>query len=249
MVDLYASLWPFAFAGLILLLTWPCAVLASWIIGRLMQQSSPQVTTGARRLGAVVVWVIGAILAVQELGVSPLILILLIALLGLAALIAVREPLGNYGAKYFTDVYTPFKLGDTIQVQGYAGKVLAINAITTILLAENEQLISIPNSVFIREVVVNTSPQAWKEVTIPISIGPSVDLPAFESELLKNLSKLHLRFDRQFPPVLATKSRTAQSTDLTLTVMLRRPEERDAMTSEVNKRVAEAIEHARTIHR
>ncbi|NNN17175.1 MAG: mechanosensitive ion channel [Thermoplasmata archaeon] len=249
MVDLYATLWTFALAGLTLLLTWLLAMLASWLIGRFMQQSSPQVTSGARRLGAVMVWLIGSILAIQELGVSPLILIVVIALVGFAALIAVREPLGNYGAKYFTDVYTPFKVGDTIRVQGYAGKVIAINAITTVLLADNEQLISVPNSVFITDIVVNTTPQAWKEVTIPISIGPSVDLPAFESELLKHLSKLRLRLDRQFPPLLSTKSRTSQSTDLTLTVMLRRPEERDAVTVEVNKRVAEVLEHTRTNRR
>lgn len=247
MVDLYATLWPFALAGLTLLLTWPFTLLASWLIGRVMRQSSPQVTSGARLLGAIVVWLIGAILAIQEIGVSPLILIVVIALVGIAALIATREPLSNYGAKYFTDVYTPFKLGDTIRVQGYSGKVIAINAITTVLLGENEQLISVPNSTFITEVVVNTTPQAWKEVTIPISIGPSVDLPAFESELLKNLSKLKMRLDRQFPPLLATKSRTAQSIDLTLTVMLRRPEERDAVTIEINKRVAEVLEHVRTI--
>ncbi len=249
MVDLYATLWSFALAGLTLLLTWAFAMLASWLIGRFMRQSSPQVTSGARRLGAVVVWLIGSILAIQELGVSPLILIVVIALVGIAALIAVREPLGNYGAKYFTDVYTPFKVGDAIRVQGYAGKVIAINAITTVLLTDNEQLISVPNSVFITDVVVNTTPQAWKEVTIPISIGPSIDLPAFESELLKNLSKLKLRLDRQFPPLLSTKSRTPQSTDLTLTVMLRRPEERDAVTVEVNKRVAEVLERTRTNRR
>ncbi len=249
MTDLYAMLWPFALAGIILLLTWPFAVLASWIIGRVMRQSSPQVTSGARRLGGIVVWLIGATLAIQELGVSPDILIVVIALLGLAALIALREPLGNFGAKYFTDIYTPFKVGDSIRVEGFSGKVIAINAITTVLLSENEQLISIPNSKLINEVVVNTTPQAWKEVTIPISIGPNVDLAAFESELLKTLSKLKLRLDRQFPPILSTKSRTEQSTDLTLTVMLRRPEERDAVTTEVNKRVAEVLGHARTVRR
>lgn len=249
MVDLFATLWPFALAGIILFLTWLIALLASWLIGRAMPQSSPQVASGARRLGAIVVGLIGVILAIQELGVSPIILLLVIALVGVAALIAVREPLGNYGAKYFTDVYTPFKIGDTIRVREYSGKVVAINAITTVLLSDNEQLISIPNSVLITEVVVNTTPQAWKEVTIPISIGPGVDLPAFESELLKKLTKLKLRLDRQFPPVLATKSRTPQSTDLTLTVMLRRPEERDAITVEVNKRVAEALEHVRTLGR
>ncbi|MFZ1023355.1 MAG: hypothetical protein WAN87_04390 [Thermoplasmata archaeon] len=45
----------------------------------------------------------------------------------------------------------------------------------------------------------------------------------------------------RFPPVLTTRARTVGSTDLTVTLMLRRPEERDAITLEVNKRVAEVM--------
>jgi hypothetical protein len=101
----------------------------------------------------------------------------------------------------------------------------------------------------IRDVVVNTSPQAWKEVTIPVSISGSVDLPTFESDLLKTLSKLRSRLDARFPPVLTTKARTPQSTDLVLTLMIRRPEDRDAITVEVNKRLTEVLDRVRGVRR
>jgi small-conductance mechanosensitive channel len=156
-------------------------------------------------------------------------------------LIALREPLGHYGARYFANLYTPFKVGDTIEVRGFSGKVIGINAMTTILLSPKDQLISVPNEMIVREIVVNTSPQAWKEVAIPISLAASVDLAAFESELLKSLSKLRIRLDPQFPPVLTTKSRTPQSAELLLTLMLRRPEDRDSLTREANKRLAELL--------
>jgi small-conductance mechanosensitive channel len=134
-------------------------------------------------------------------------------------------------------------------VAGIAGKVIEINAMTTVLLAENDELISVPNSVLIREVVVNTSPLAWKEVTVPIALNSNVDLPAFESDLLRSLAKLRSRLDPRFPPVLGTKSRSPQTTDLTVTLMLRRPEEREAITGEVNKRVIEVLERVRTVRR
>ncbi|MFI5418172.1 MAG: mechanosensitive ion channel domain-containing protein [Candidatus Lutacidiplasmatales archaeon] len=244
-----ATFLPYLLAGLTLLITFLLAILVSFVIGRLMRQSAPQVTASARRLGGVVIWVIGATLAIQNLGISPDVLLLIIALLGVAALVALREPLGNFGAKYFTDVYTPFKVGDSIRVVGVAGKVIEINAMSTMLLAENNELISVPNSTLIREVVVNTTPQAWKEVTVPITLNANIDLPAFEGDLLRSLSKLRLRLDQRFPPVLTTKSRSAQSTDLLLTLMLRRPEERDAITAEVNKRVVEVLERARAVRR
>ena len=163
----------------------------------------------------------------------------------LTVLVALREPLGNYGSKYFSDLYTPFRVGDTIKVMGYSGKVIQINAMSTVLLSDDEQLISVPNSAILRDVVVNTSPQAWKEVVVPISISGNVDLPAFESDLLKSLSKLRVRLDQRFPPVLTTKARSPQSTDLSLILMLRRPEDREALTVEVNKRVTEGLERVR----
>jgi small conductance mechanosensitive channel len=236
---------PYLSALVIVLITVIIAWLVSFVIGRLVRRSSPQMGWAARRLGVVVVALIGGTLAVQALGVSPGILLLVIALLGVTILVALWAPLGNYGSKYFSDIYTPFKVGDTIKVQGYSGKVIEINAMTTILLSDDEQLISVPNVSMIRDVVVNASPQAWKEVVTPISLSANVDLPAFESELRKSLAKLRTRLDRRFPPVLTTKARTPQSTDLTLIVMLRRPEDRDAVAVDVNKRVTEVLDSIR----
>lgn len=248
MSALLTELLPYVAVGITLVLTWLFAVLVSAAIGRLMRQGSQQVTVAARRLGAVLIWLVGGTLALQELGLSPDILLLIVALLGTAAIVALREPLGNIGARYFSDIYSPFKLGDSIRVLGNSGKVIEMNSMTTVLLTDDEQLISVPNATFIKEVVVNTSPQAWKEVKIPIAINGNVDLPAFESELLKSLSKLRNRLDQRFPPVLTTRTRSAGSTDLTLTLMLRRPEERDAITMEVNKRLTETLDHMGPSH-
>jgi small conductance mechanosensitive channel len=240
---------PYVPVVVIVALTVLVAWLASLVVGRLFRQSTPQMAGAARRLIAVVVGLIGGTLALQALGVNPDIVLLVIALLGATILLALREPLGNYGAKYFSDIYTPFKVGDTIQVQGFSGKVIEINAMTTVLLSDNFQLVSVPNAAMIRDVVVNTSPQAWKEVTIPVTIGANIDLPAFESDVLKTLSKLRTRLDPRFPPVLTTKARSAQSTDLVLTLMIRRPEDRDAIMAEVNKRLTEVLAGARGTRR
>jgi small-conductance mechanosensitive channel len=233
-------------ALVIILLTALLAWVGGFVVGRLMVLSTPQVGIAARRLTMVVIGLIGGVLALQALGLSPDVLLLVIFLLGVTVLVALREPLGNYGAKWFSDLYTPFKVGDTITVQGHSGKVIEINPMTTVLLSEQEQLVSVPNELMIREVVVNTSPQAWKEVVIPISFGGNVDLPTFESELFKSLAKLRTRLDARFPPVLTTKSRSATTTDLTLTLMLRRPEDRDPITVEANKRATEVLERARS---
>ncbi len=232
---------PFVYVPIILVITWLLARLTSLLIASVMRSSNPQVVLGARRLGALVVWLVGGIAAIQELGISPLIALLFIALFGLAAILGLRPVLENFGSRYFADVYSPFKVGDTIRVGAETGKVIEINAMTTVLLTEADTLVSLPNALFMREVVTNLSPQAWKELTIPLAVPSVVDLPAFESELLKSLTKLRLRLDKRFPPVLTTRARGPQSTDLMLTVMIRRPEERDAILADVHARISDTL--------
>lgn len=236
---------PYLFAAIILGLTWLVAWIASLVISRVMTQSAPQVAAGARRLGSVVVWLVGILLAVQVVGVGIEILLVVVGFFAVAAIIALRIPLENFGAKYFSDVYSPFKVGDSIAVGAYSGKVIEINAMTTVLLSEDDRLVALPNSLLLKKTLVNASPQAWKELSVPISLPGNVDIAPLESEILKSLAKLRLRLDKRFPPVLATKARTAQSTDLVLTVMIRRPEEREALLLEVNKRVHDAIQGTR----
>ena len=244
-----AALAPYVPAAVIVAVTVLLALLVSALVGRLLRLSTPQMAIAGRRLSAACVALIGGTFALQALGLNPAIILVAIALLGATVLVALREPLGNYGAKYFSDIYTPFKVGDTITVQGFSGKVIEINAMTTVLLSDQNQLVSVPNVAMIRDVVVNTSPQAWKEVAVPVTIGGNIDLATFESALRKSLGKLRTRLDPRFPPVLTTKARSAQSTNLVLTLMIRQPEDRDAITAEANKRLAEVLEEVRGVRR
>ncbi|MCI4331411.1 MAG: mechanosensitive ion channel family protein [Thermoplasmata archaeon] len=239
-MDLTPYLLPLLIFGLTVALTALLSRLAHLVVEQAMSQSNPQVAAGAALLASVVIWLIGAVVIIQQLGISPDILLLVVGLLGVAALLSLREQLENYGGKYFSDIYSPYKVGDSIRFREHEGKVIEINAMTTILLSEDDHLIAVPNSMFMREVVVNTTPQAWRELTFPVSIGGSVDLAAFEGGVLRSLSKLRTRLDRRFPPVITTRSRTPLSTELTVTVMIRRPEDREAITLEVNKRIMEA---------
>jgi small conductance mechanosensitive channel len=231
-----------AYAGAIILVTWLVARVASTIVGRVMSQTMPLVAARVRRLVWLILWLIGVIIAIEELGVRSDILLVVVALLGIGAILTVRTALENAGAKYFADVFVPFKVGDSIRVRGHSGRVIEINSMSTILLGDDNSLVSIPNSVFMKEEVVNTTPQAWKEVIIPITIRNDIDLATFESAVLKSVNKLKPHLDSRFPPVLTMKSKGPQSTELSLSVMVRRPEQRDAIMADVNKRIAELME-------
>lgn len=240
----FAVLYSLLLFGIIIIATYIVAKISGIIISRLMRQSYPLLAAQARRVGWVVIWLIGIILAIEQLGINSTVLLLVVAIAGVGTVVAIRVPLENIGAKYFQDVYIPFKIGDSISVQGHFGRVVEVNSVSTILLTDDDQLISIPNSVFVKEIVVNSTPQAWKEVTIPIAIGSGVDLAEFESSIMKSLGKMKLHLDKRFPPVVTTKTRGPQNTELILTVMIQRPEERDTVVTEINRRISEIMQTA-----
>ncbi len=235
---------PIAYAGIILIATWIVARFISVIIRRLMGRSTQMLGAQIQRLVWVLVWLIGLILAIEELGVNPAILLLMVGLLGVAVIVAIRGPLENFGARYFTFGYIPFKVGDSITVLGHSGKVIEINSISTIILAD-DHIVSVPNSAFMKETVVNTTHQAWKAISVPIVVNNEIDIPALEGEILRSMNKLRSNFDDRFPPILTLVSRDKQSTRFVLNLMIRNPERRDAIINEVNNRIDDVIDVAK----
>jgi small conductance mechanosensitive channel len=231
-----------AFFVVIMVVTALVAKFAKLLIRRLFRAGMPLVATHAQQVVVIIVWIIGALFALELLGIRLDLLLLLIALVGIAAVIAAKDTLQNIASKYFSDVYVPYKVGDLIKVKNFSGRVIEINPISTILLTENEELISIPNALFLREIMVNISPHAWKEIMIPMVISKEVDPPEFESEVLESCNKLKMYFDERFLPIIAIKKRTGKSVELTLTLLVKEPSKKDAILSEINERVNEIIE-------
>jgi small-conductance mechanosensitive channel len=120
-----------------------------------------------------------------------------------------------------------------------SGKVIEINPITTVLLTDGKDLVSIPNSVFVKEKVVNMTPRVWQEILVPITISSSVDLPKFESEVLKACNKMRAYMDERFPPTLTVRGRGKGYVDLVLTLMVKEPAKKSQIMGEVNRKISE----------
>lgn len=218
------------------------ARLIKTLIGRMLRAGVPLITAHVQQIAWAIIWITGILIALEQIGLRLDLLLLLIALIGLGIIIAMKDTLQNIASKYFSDVYVPYKVGDIIQFDNYSGKVIEINPISTILLTEAQELISIPNALFLRKIVKNITPNAWREIVIPIAVNREIDLPEFESEVLKSCSKLKMYFDERFPPILTVKKREEKSLELALTLMLKEVDKKDAIISEINQRIKEIIE-------
>jgi small conductance mechanosensitive channel len=233
---------PAASALVILAITWITAYVIGVVLARLMSRSAPLVAAQAKRLARVFVWTVGILLAVEQLGLRVDLLLIIVGLGGVALIVSNRDALENISARYFSDLYVPVKVGDYVAVRGHTGRVIEMNPISTILLSADDQLISIPNTVFVKEAVVNATPQAWKELTIPIVVNGDVDLPEFEREVLRSCNKIRLHLDQRFPPVLSVKSRSPQTAELSLTLMVKEPGRKEEISSEMNGRISAIVE-------
>lgn len=227
-----------AFA-IILLVTALLSRILSLLIKDMFREWAPSLRASLQRLASITIWGVGMIFAIGVLGLNTDLLLLLVGLLGLGVLLAVREVLENVGARYFSDIYVPFKVGDIIRVGGTSGKVIEINPVTTVLLTKDERLVSIPNSSFLKEKVINLTPHVWKEVLIPITISASLSLPEFESEVLRACGRLKQYLDERFPPILTVKGRNARYVNLLLTLMVKEPSRKGEIVETLNRRISE----------
>ncbi len=211
------------------------------VVGKALSRKGSLAANDAHKLVKVSAWLAGFAFATEYFGLRVDVLLILIALSGGAALIANQSALQNIAARYFSDAYLQFRIGDRIRVGEYSGKIVEMNSITTMLVTDSEEVVSIPNSLLMREVVVNATPFAGRDITLPITIDNSVDLPTFERSLLVKCNKLRLHLDERLPPRIGIRQKTDKSTQLELMVRMRNPEYRERIVRELDSRIHDTL--------
>ncbi len=233
LMDITSLLVRLAVVAGILLATFIIARLLSTLIRKGLKPIPPLVADQVARGLSIFVWLMGVLLAINQLGLNLDILLLLIGLAGIASIIASRDILTNFVSRYFLGIYIPVKTGDDVQVAGFKGKVVEINQVTTLLLDDEGSIVTVPNSVFIREICVNKTSLAPHRVSVPVAIPSKVSLPKAEAELLKLAYKYKTHLDQRFPPVFTIRNRGSSFVEAEIDLILARPELRETLAAEL----------------
>ncbi len=111
------------------------------------------------------------------LGIETSSFIAIFASAGVAVGMALSGTLQNFAGGVLILLLKPYKIGDYIEAQGYAGTVREIQIFSTIITTYDNKSISIPNGGLSTGSVNNWSREAYRRVTwtISISYGDSVD--------------------------------------------------------------------------
>ncbi len=160
-------------------------VVGSWLIKwakklfvKMLQRSKVDATlyTFLTSIVNVVLWFSLIIIIVSILGIETSSFIALFASAGVAIGMALSGTLQNFAGGVMILLFKPFKVGDYIEAQGYAGTVKEIQIFNTILLTTDAQTIIIPNGGLSTGTMKNYSKEPYRRVDLSFQFAYGADL-------------------------------------------------------------------------
>ena len=138
----------------IFILFWVSGTILKTIVRRKMDEKSPHANIAKVLAGIVknIMLIVGLITALGTLGVNISAIVAGLGLTGFAFGFAFKDMLSNFISGVLIFIYEPFKLGDTIEVEGKTGKVVDINLRYVTIEAEIQKVL-IPNSISVSKVI------------------------------------------------------------------------------------------------
>ena len=138
----------------IFILFWVSGRIFKAIVQRIMNEKSIHVNISRVLAGIVknIMLILGLITALGTLGVNISAIVAGLGLTGFAFGFAFKDMLSNFISGALIFIYEPFKLGDTIEVEGKTGKVIDINLRYVTIEAEDQKVL-VPNSISVSKVI------------------------------------------------------------------------------------------------
>jgi len=138
----------------IFILFWIGGTIFKVIVRRIMEEKSPHANISQVLASIVknIMIILGLITALGTLGVNISAIVAGLGLTGFAFGFAFKDMLSNFISGVLIFIYEPFKLGDTIEVEGKIGKVIDIN-LRYVTIESEEQKVLVPNSISVSKVI------------------------------------------------------------------------------------------------
>lgn len=147
-----------------------------------------------RRTILVIVWIIGIVTALSNVGVNISALLGTLGIGGIAFALAAQDTIKNiFGAfTIFTD--KPFSIGDTVKIDNFEGTIIDVGARSTKMRDYNKRIITFPNYKITDASVVNISAEPMRRVVMKIGLTYSTT-PEKMSEAMKILNEMPSRVE------------------------------------------------------
>lgn len=141
------------------------------------KKTEPAIESFTTSLVTALLWVLVIIIAVGTLGIETTSLAALLAAGGMAIGMALSGTVQNFAGGVMILIFKPFKVGDYIEAQGFAGTVTEVNITATKLTTLDNRVVILPNGPLQSGSVNNYSKLPYRRVdlTIGVEYGSDAD--------------------------------------------------------------------------
>ena len=163
------------------------------LVKKMLQRSKiePSLTTFLTSIVNVVLWLTLIIIVISILGIETSSFIALFASAGMAIGMALSGTLQNFAGGVMIMLFKPFKVGDFIEAQGYAGTVKEIQIFNTIIRTNDAQTIISPNGGLSTGSMKNYSTEPYRRVDVEFQFAYGTDL----EQVKEAISEIQQRTD------------------------------------------------------
>jgi MscS family membrane protein len=151
-------------------ITWFASKFSSSLVSEYGERISNRLLPLIKRTVLIVIWVIGTVMALHNIGVEIASILGVLGVGGVSIALAAQDTLKNIfsGITIVTD--SPFRIGDIIQFDSYEGVVQDIGLRSTRILTYEQRIISIPNCRLMDASVINVSAEPSRRVVIKLGL-------------------------------------------------------------------------------
>ena len=174
----------------------------TWFFGRLFS-SLLQVYWGKQSNGQakmmpiikrtilVIVWLIGIVMALSNVGVNISALLGTLGIGGIAFALAAQDTVKNVFGAFTILTDKPFSIGDTIRVDSYEGTVVDVGVRSTKIMNYDKRIITFPNYKITDTSIVNISSEPMRRVVLNLGLTYDTTSEKMKEalELLKSIPK------------------------------------------------------------
>ena len=142
-------------------------------------------TSFIQSLVTAILWILLIMFMISTLGINTTSLAALLAAGGMAIGMAMSGTVQNFAGGLMLLAFKPFKAGDYIEAQGFAGTVKSINIVSTKIVTVDNREIILPNGALSNGTINNYSANPLRRIDLPVSVAYGSDAEAVKAELMR----------------------------------------------------------------
>ena len=169
-------------------------IVGAWIIKRIKRalarmferkQTDKAMASFVSSFVSISLTIVLIIVTIGTLGINTTSLAALLAAGGMAIGMALSGTVQNFAGGLMLMIFKPFKAGDYIEAQGYAGTVTEVTIVGTHLTTIDNRRIVLPNGALSNGNIVNYSRFPLRRIDLPVSVEYGTDASACKEKLLE----------------------------------------------------------------